>query len=767
MKILLLLLFSIINCKAQQFGFIKEKDSGETLIGVTIKNLKSGFASISNNYGYFSIKAQISDVIRFSMVGFKDTTIVTNEILNNKPQLIYLQRVDFYLKELVVTNKEENYSSGFESGKIHLSSNQIKQIPMLLGEKDPIKALQFFPGIQEISEGSSSISVRGGALGQNLMILDEATVYNANHLFGVFSTFNADPIKQMDAYKSGFPSQYGGRLSSIIDVRMREGNSEKIKISGGIGLISSRLLIEGPIKKSKSSFLISGRRTYLDQILIPFQSELEKTGYNFFDLNAKLNFVINPTNSIFISTYIGKDIFYQRNKIPRRNSFLLNNTNLNWGNLTSTARWNKIYNSKFFQNLSFIYTKYNMNFGENTSQDYLSPPRFENINMVSTIEDFSIKLDFDYFLNNNKQIKWGTVLTHHNISPRELFYETSTATESFKSYAKITSSLESAAYFSIIGKKNHFFYNLGLRVGYFQLIKIYTPEPRILIGYNFNTSQSISGSYTRMNQFLHLISNTGNGLPTDVWIPSSKNLTKASSDMISLSYNSDVTKKYNIVIESYYKWIFGNTAYKSGTNFLGIGQGINLEPFKYENSLLQGKSWNYGYEFMVQKKLGKLTGFAGYTLAWSIAQFDDLNEGKPFFNRQDRRHVIEATAFYHLKKRVKISSNFIFASGNALSFPNGIFFRENRFNNYLEIFSSPNNFRAESYHRLDLAILLETKKAKGSWEFSVYNLYNRKNPYNYDLNNNNNNQNRTQNVGITRQWLIPVLPSITYNFKIK
>lgn len=701
------------------------------------------------------------------MVGFKDTTIVTNEILNNKPQLIYLQRVDFYLKELVVTNKEENYSSGFESGKIHLSSNQIKQIPMLLGEKDPIKALQFFPGIQEISEGSSSISVRGGALGQNLMILDEATVYNANHLFGVFSTFNADPIKQMDAYKSGFPSQYGGRLSSIIDVRMREGNSEKIKISGGIGLISSRLLIEGPIKKSKSSFLISGRRTYLDQILIPFQSELEKTGYNFFDLNAKLNFVINPTNSIFISTYIGKDIFYQRNKIPRRNSFLLNNTNLNWGNLTSTVRWNKIYNSKFFQNLSFIYTKYNMNFGENTSQDYLSPPRFENINMVSTIEDFSIKLDFDYFLNNNKQIKWGTVLTHHNISPRELFYETSTATESFKSYAKITSSLESAAYFSIIGKKNHFFYNLGLRVGYFQLIKIYTPEPRILIGYNFNTSQSISGSYTRMNQFLHLISNTGNGLPTDVWIPSSKNLTKASSDMISLSYNSDVTKKYNIVIESYYKWIFGNTAYKSGTNFLGIGQGINLEPFKYENSLLQGKSWNYGYEFMVQKKLGKLTGFAGYTLAWSVAQFDDLNEGKPFFNRQDRRHVIEATAFYHLKKRVKISSNFIFASGNALSFPNGIFFRENRFNNYLEIFSSPNNFRAESYHRLDLAILLETKKAKGSWEFSVYNLYNRKNPYNYDLNNNNNNQNRTQNVGITRQWLIPVLPSITYNFKIK
>lgn len=767
MKILLLLLFSIINCKAQQFGFIKEKDSGETLIGVTIKNLKSGFASISNNYGYFSIKAQISDVIRFSMVGFKDTTIVTNEILNNKPQLIYLQRVDFYLKELVVTNKEENYSSGFESGKIHLSSNQIKQIPMLLGEKDPIKALQFFPGIQEISEGSSSISVRGGALGQNLMILDEATVYNANHLFGVFSTFNADPIKQMDAYKSGFPSQYGGRLSSIIDVRMREGNSEKIKISGGIGLISSRLLIEGPIKKSKSSFLISGRRTYLDQILIPFQSELEKTGYNFFDLNAKLNFVINPTNSIFISTYIGKDIFYQRNKIPRRNSFLLNNTNLNWGNLTSTVRWNKIYNSKFFQNLSFIYTKYNMNFGENTSQDYLSPPRFENINMVSTIEDFSIKLDFDYFLNNNQQIKWGTILTRHYFSPRELAYQSSRSFESFSSNAIKTLSLESAAYFNLIGKKSRIFYTLGARLGYFQNPQYITPEPRIVFGYNINSSNSISSSYTRMNQFLHLISNTGNGLPTDVWIPSSKNLTKASSDMISLSYNSDVTKKYNIVIESYYKWIFGNTAYKSGTNFLGIGQGINLEPFKYENSLLQGKSWNYGYEFMVQKKLGKLTGFAGYTLAWSIAQFDDLNEGKPFFNRQDRRHVIEATAFYHLKKRVKMSSNFIFASGNALSFPNGIFFREDRFNNYLEIFSSPNNFRAESYHRLDLAILLETKKAKGSWEFSVYNLYNRKNPYNYDLNNNNNNQNRTQNVGITRQWLIPVLPSITYNFKIK
>lgn len=767
MKRYLFLILLTTICKAQQFGFIKEKKSMETLNGVTAKNLRSGLSSISNNYGYFSINAKFSDKIRFSMVGYKDTIVTVFENSLNKPVVFYLEIEEKNLEELIITNKDENYSNIHETGKIQLSSRQIKEIPMLLGEKDPIKALQFFTGIQEISEGSSSISVRGGALDQNLMILDEATVYNANHLFGFFSTFNADPIKQMDAYKSGFPAQFGGRLSSIIDVRLREGNSKKMEISGGVGLISSRILIEGPIKKSKSSFLFSGRRTYLDQILIPFQSDKEKTGYKFFDFNAKLNFILNPFNSIFLSAYTGKDVFYQKNRIPRKSSFLLNNTNLDWGNITVSTRWNKIYNQKLFHNLSIFYTKYKMSFGESTIQDYLTPPRFENIKLNSTIEDFNIKMDFDYFLNNNKQIKWGTVLTHHNISPRELLYGTSTATESFKSYAKTTSSLEAAAYFSIIGKKDRFFYNLGLRVGYFQLLKIYTPEPRILIGYNFNTSQSISGSYTRMNQFLHLISNTGNGLPTDVWIPSSKNLTKASSDMISLSYNSDVTKKYNIVIESYYKWIFGNTAYKSGTNFLGIGQGINLEPFKYENSLLQGKSWNYGYEFMVQKKLGKLTGFAGYTLAWSVAQFDDLNGGKPFFNRQDRRHIIEATALYHLKKRLKISSNFIFASGNALSFPNGIFFREDRFNNYLEIFSSPNNFRAESYHRLDLAILLEPKKAKGSWEFSVYNLYNRKNPYNYDLNNNNNNQNRTQNVGITRQWLIPVLPSITYNFKIK
>jgi hypothetical protein len=750
---------------AQIHGYVLSSESNEKLEGVTIQNLSTMNISFSNNYGYFSIIGKRNDTLKFSYIGYEELNFLSDSINIKKPIEIELKRAKNTLESVIVKAKVDELYTSKSMGKVHLTAKSIKEIPMLLGEKDPIKALQFLPGIQEISEGSSSISVRGGEVDQNLLLLDEATVYNANHLFGFFSTFNADPIKEMNAYKGAFPAQYGGRLSSIIDVKMREGNNKKFAVEGGIGLISSRVMIEGPIKKNSSSFLISGRRTYADVLILPFQSERSKTSYHFGDLNSKVNFKLNAKNDIYFSAYTGKDIFYEKNKIPRRESFLLNNTSLEWGNITVSSRWNKIYSQKLFQNLSLIYTKYQMKYLENTTQDYLNPPRIEDFEMHSGIEDYSLKFDFDYYPYSDLSIKWGGILTQHQFSPRKLKYSTSENEPPFENNSTEVRNLEGAGYINFIGKHHKFFYETGLRLSYYQTPSQVSPEPRILVGYSMSPKQTLSFSYSKMNQYLHLISNTGNGLPTDVWIPSNRNLNKSSADILSLSLNIKPNDTYSLVFETYYKWIFGNTAYKSGVSFLGIGQGKPDTPFQWENSLTQGRAWNYGYEVGLQKSKGKLTGFAGYTLAWSISKFADINNGEPFYNRQDRRNILEMSLLYRMNKRLSLSSNVIFASGNALPLPNGVFFKEDRYNNYLEAYGGINSFRAENYHRVDLGLLLKSKKGNASWEFGVYNAYNRKNPYSYEISDKIDNNSRQQNVKIKRQWLLPVLPSITYNFK--
>lgn len=768
MKLFYFLFFLAIGQSFAQTlsGYVHDQETGESLANVNISVSNTRIYVQSNPYGFFSLQAAPGDSVIFSFLGYENNVLVVpNKSTEPLNTYISLKPVSTSLNEVTVTAKTNDIYKSTQPGRIRLDAKTIKEIPMLLGEKDPIKALQFLPGIQEVSEGSASLSVRGGDVDQNLMLLDEATVYNANHLFGFFSTFNADPISQLEAYKGAFPAQYGGRLSSIIDVRMRDGNKKEFHGEGGIGLIASRLLLEGPIIKNKASFLVSGRRTYADLLILPFQNDREKTGYNFGDLNAKLNFNLNQHNDLFFSYYAGRDSFYQKNKIPRRDDFLFNNTMLNWQNQTLTTRWNHIYSPKLFQNLTFIYTKYGMRFGENTTQDYLMPPRFQEVNLNSGIEDFSFKTDFDFFINNQLQMKWGGILTQHQFSPRNFNYNSSRSFEAFENNSELIESLEGAAYLSFKYETPQFFAETGLRMSYFQNTESLRPEPRFTIGKNLDSRNTLSFSYSKMNQYLHQISNTGNGLPTDVWIPATNLLTPSSADIISTSWFFKPSKGLNVTLEAYYKWIYGNTAYKSGVNFLGIGQGAATTPFEWENSLTQGRAWNYGYELSVQKTLGKWTGFGGYTLAWSISQFDDLNSGKPFYNQQDRRHIFETSVQFKPGKRISFAANFIFATGNALPLPERFFFREDRFNNYLEAFSGVNTFRAENYHRLDLSVQLKNKKNAGSWEFGVYNTYFKENPYNYDLKDNIDVQNRTQNVSILRSWLLPVIPSITYNFK--
>jgi hypothetical protein len=754
------------NSANQLGGYVKDSSNYEVLSFSTVKNIRNNQAITSNAYGFFSIPANVGDSIHFSFVGYKSLKIRISSLSQlQQIQTFYLIPDNNLLDEVTVTAQKEELFDKATPGKIRLTAKTIKEIPMLLGEKDPVKALQFLPGIQEVSEGSASLSVRGGDVNQNLMLLDEAVVYNANHLFGFFSTFNADAVTQLDAYKGAFPAQYGGRLSSVIDVRMRDGNKKELKGEGGIGLIASRLLLEGPIIKDKASFLISGRRTYADLLLLPFQNEREKTGYHFGDLNAKLHFNLNETNDLFFSFYTGKDKFYQKNKIPRRAGVLLNNTLLDWQNYTITSRWNKVYSSRLFQNTSLIYTQYRMNYQENTRQDYLTPPRFQEVKLHSGIEDISLKTGFDYFINNDLQIKWGGILTRHHFNPREFGYQSSRAVESFINHSDKIQTTEAAAYLNLKGNKKYFFFDAGLRLSYFSKPDYFRPEPRLILGKFINPRNTLSLSYSRMNQYLHQISNTGNGLPTDVWIPATENLKGSQADLLSTSYVLTPVDGFALSFEAYYKWIRGNTNYKSGANFLGIGQGAATTPFEWEKSLTQGRAWNYGYEITLQKTKGRLTGLGGYTLAWSISQFDDLNNGKPFYNRQDRRHIFEASVQYKASKRIALASNFIFATGNAIPMPEKLFFREDRFNNYLEAYSGMNAFRAENYHRLDVSVNLKNKKGNGSWEFGVYNVYFRKNPYNYDVYDKINTKDRTQYVTVSRQWLLPVIPSVTYNFK--
>lgn len=772
MKLILALFFLFFPFFAlcQISGKVQDAETGEWLSGVRIyvNNQKSTVQS--NSYGFFSINAKLSDTLNFYSVGYKRLQYVldakdfkTKDIVN----IYKLPQEEIKLDEVtVLANRQELFNKS-EMSKLSLSLADIKSIPMILGEKDPIKALQFLPGIQEISEGSASLSVRGGSADQNLMILDDATVYNANHLFGFFSTFNADPIIKIDAYKGAYPAQYGGRLSSIIDVKMREGNKKEFSVEGGIGLISSRLLLEGPLKTDKASFLIAARRTYADQLILPFQSEREKTAYHFGDINIKLNTTLNSKNTLHLSSYAGKDRFYQKNKIPRRESFLLNDVNLDWSNITLTTRWNKIYNDRLFHNASLVYSQYDMNFGESTDQDYLDPSRFESLSLNSGIRDFSSKIDYEYFLSNAVQIKWGGILTQHYFRPREFSYESSRGLDPIVNNSIRSSNLEGAVYGNISGDFSKIFYKLGARISYFENLNKPQLEPRFVIGYNVIHSQSLSISYARMNQFLHLISNTGNGLPTDVLIPSTVNLPRGRSDIIGFSYTHHFNSTWNFVFDSYYKWIKGNIAYRNGASFLGIGTGAGNEPFEWEDNLVQGQSWNYGYEFLIQKSKGRFTGFAGYTLAWSISQFDELNDGKPFYNNQDRRHILETSLVYQLRDRMKLSTNFIFASGNALTVADGVFFTKDKFSDYLELYSGFNRFRAENTHRLDLGLNLKSKKNNSSWDFSIYNVYFRKNPYQYTSREVLNSVDRTKTVFIARQWLLPIIPSVTYNFKLR
>ena len=661
-------------------------------------------------------------------------------------------------------------------GKVTLPIEQIKSVPAFLGEVDLLKVVQLLPGIRNAGEGTAGIYVRGGGPDQNLIMLDDAVVYNTGHLFGFFSIFNSDAIKNVSLIKGGMPAQYGGRLSSVLDISMKEGNNKTFQAEGGIGLIASRISLQGPIKKDKASFIISARRTYVDALTKPFikkSSQFYGSGYYFYDLNAKVNYRFSNKDRLYLSGYFGRDVFdFSNGKQDLK-------VNIPWGNATGTLRWNHVFNNKLFANTTAVYNDYNFTFAALQNN-------FE-IKLASGIRDLSFKQDFDYYPVQQHKLKFGLLYTHHRFTPSVVSGKQDSIVFNPLN-AQVKYANEGAIYvqddWEINGKWQM---NAGLRYSIFQQVgpnKIYTTdidgnrtdslvyekgktvktygglEPRLTLRYAINEGTSIKTSVTRNLQYIHLVSNSGTTLPTDLWVPSTYKV----KPQISWQYAAGLYKnfnnnKYETSIEVYYKSMDNQIEYKEGYTPNSLDDT--------ENSFVFGKGWSYGTELFINKVKGPLTGWIGYTLSWTWRKFPDLNFGEKYPAKFDRRHDLSVVAIYEYNKKWKFSATFIYGTGNATTLPQRFYFVGNVLS---QEYSRINQYRVPAYHRLDLSAILTPKKNairkwKTEWVFSVYNAYSRQNPYFIYFDQSGSPYDGTLQVQAKQVSIFPIIPSVTWNFK--
>jgi len=766
---LLVLFHSITSAQAQRYtisGFVQEAGSLEPLLGVNIYIPELGSGTSTNVYGFYSITLPVQDTLTlvFSYVGYqaKEARVPINK---DYELMIQLEPSGVFGEVKVEAKKEVTATEHAQMSKIEIPVYAIKALPALFGEKDALKVIQLMPGVQSGSEGQSGLYVRGGGPDQNLIILDDATVYNAYHLFGFFSLFNGDAIRSIELTKGGFPARYGGRLSSVIDINMKEGNKEAFHGEAGIGLISSRLTLEGPIQKGKSSFLFSARRTYVDVLIKPLTlSQGFNAGYFFYDMTGKVNFDLNKKNKLYLSAYTGRDKFYYKEKFEETRT----EADMHWGNFTSTLRWNHLIDKKTFSNASLIYSQYNLNIG--LKESYSGGDFALNFN--SGIQDIGFKYDIDYMPSIRHTIKTGFISTFHTFTPNAVVINESGGQFNYSKVQKYKT-LESGIYVQDDIKITSSWRALvGLRVSHFvaEGKQIARPEPRISTSYMLNKKTSFKASYAEMNQYIHLLSNTGVGLPTDLWVPATKRIKPQRSRQIAAGFSRDIKKpELTVSLEGYYKRSFDVVAYKEGASFLQIDDPFSGTEVSWENNVTTGKAESYGVELLVEKKLGKFTGWVGYTLAWVWLDFNDLNNGKRFHPRYDRRHDISVVGIYEISDHITLSGTWVYGTGNAISLPLGSYNMHgvhdvNNLNQGIvqgSYYGEKNTFRMAAYHRFDISLQLHKQKKyfERTWEISVYNLYNQKNPYFYYV-----QQQSTRNV-LKQVTLFPMIPSISYSIK--
>ncbi|MEJ5051466.1 TonB-dependent receptor [Chryseobacterium culicis] len=761
------LCFSTLAMAQQNYsvsGTVKDKKNGELLIGVSVKVSEDPTINVvANEYGFYSLSLPEGNyTLIISYPGYRDfeQQIKVDQNIKLDLPLLPAETEAKAIDEVVITGikKDKNLTSA-QMGAETLSIKNIEKLPVLFGEKDVMKTIQLLPGIKSNGEGSSGFSVRGGATDQNLILLDEAPVYNASHLLGFFSTFNSDALKDASIIKGNSPAQYGGRLSSVLDVKMKDGNNKDYNINGGIGLISSRLSVEGPIQKEKSSFIVSGRRTYAD-LFLKTNKDYKDNKLYFYDLNLKANYQINENNRIYLSGYFGRDVLG-----------LGDTFNTDWGNTTATLRWNSIISSKLFSNTSFIYSNY----------DYKISLKNDDtvFDLNSKIRDWNLKQDFTWFAGNKHSVRFGLQSIYHTLTPssasgttvssftRNPRYSWENAVyinDDYKATEKLTINYGARlSMFSVLGGDTFNTYENGvltdsqfLEKGKFG--KTYVNiEPRISANYRINEVSSVKGGYSRNTQNLHLLSNSNSGNPTDQWIGSSYTVKPEIADQISVGYSRNFNNNnYELNAEVYYKDMKNQIDFKNGAQ-IGFDTGSDVE-----SELLFGKGRAYGLELIAKKKSGKLTGWISYTLSKTERKINGINNNEWYNARMDKTHDLSIVATYQLNPKWSFSGLFVYSTGNAVTFPTGKYELNGQ---TIFQYSNRNADRMPAYHRMDLSATYEpssNKRFRGSWTFGIYNLYGRENAYTINF---EDNPDRPGTTRAMQTSLFRWVPNITYNFK--
>ena len=800
-SILLFLLFFVIGSTvlAQNYavsGEVRDNATGESIIGATvfIKNKNSG--AVTNSFGFYSITLPAGNYeMELRCVGYQ-TLLAPLKLQTNVHKDFELNPISFTGGSVIIEGTRKDNVGSTEMGKIEIGIDQIKKIPVIFGEVDILKTITLLPGVQSSGEGNAGFYVRGGGVDQNLILLDNSTVYNASHLFGFFSVFNADAVKNIEITKGGGPASYGGRLSSVLDINLKEGNSKSYHGAGGIGTIASRFTVEGPIKKDTSSFILSGRRTYIDVLAKPFMKpggSFNGSGYFFYDLNAKFNYRLSNRDQLFASMYTGKDVF----SFNSANAGF--STRIPWGNTTGTVRWAHQSGSKLFMNAILTYTDYNFKF--EGKQDQFT------FGLSSGIRDYGAKIQWSYFPNPTHRMKWGMDYTYHKFTPNNTYASSGDVNFDLGEQVKLYSH-EAAAYFQDDFDLNEKWrINAGLRVPYFMHVGPFTRytyppsnssvggstapittvydknekvadyigfEPRFNARYAINKASSFKMAMSRNLQFITLTSLSPSSLPTDVWLPSTDRLKPQLASQVSVGYfRNFFDDSWESSLELYYKDMRNQSDYKEGsTPDQTVGDNI-------DNLLVFGRGYSYGAEFFIKKRMGDFSGWVGYTWAKTMRVFEEVNNGKAYPTRWDRRHDLNVVLMYTLSPRVDLGFVFVYATGNAITLPVSRYFFEG---NLVQVYGERNSFRMAPYHRADFSLNVkgkltrsrfdaelnqlveEPRKFRSSWNFSVYNLYNRMNPYFIYFATKDTNNGGFQ-ITAKQVSLFPILPSITWNFE--
>lgn len=781
LMLICLLMLTTFSLQAQQqrytvSGYVKDEQSGESLIGISIGKPGTSIGTVTNEYGFYSLTLPAgTHEIQYSYMGYKAIKM-TFDLTSNKRQDIKLSTADRQLNEVVITSKQQEKNINTLNTSLNkLDIAEMKKLPTFMGEVDVLRAIQTLPGVNTVGEGAASFNVRGGAGDENLILMDEAPVYNSTHMLGFFSVFNPDAVKNINLIKGGFPAEYGGRTASVLDIRMKDGNNQKLGVTGGIGNIFSRLAVEGPIQKDKSSFIIAGRRSYMDVIMKPFmKGDMKDTKLYFYDLTAKVNFNLDKNNSLFVSGYFGRDVFGFGSQV-----------NMNWGNTTTSVRWNHIFNNRLFMNLTTYYTKYDYSLEFKSKETDANKQGYK---WTSNIINYGVKPAFTYYINSNNTLHFGVQSVLYTFKPGK-----GTGTDGETSneiLLKDKKALEGAVYLDHELKAGRFGVQYGVRLSGFQfrgkgtayyyadttagirkrldhttefgagktIADYYFLEPRISAKYKLNTTSAVKAAYSRSAQYMHQLSNTASPTPVDIWTPVTNNVQPQLTDQVTGGYFYNAPgDKFELSAEVFYKTMKNQLDYIDNSD-------LDLNEF-IEADLLASTGRAYGVELYVKKDVGNTTGWISYTLSRSERKTPGISQNEWFINRYDRTHNVNVVVSHEFTKRISMGANWVFASGTPATFADArLEFQD--WDIPYNTTEKRNNYRLKPFHRLDLSVTLkgkQLKRWKGEWVFSLYNVYARRNAYTVYFRQNEDDPNKKEAVRLS--IIGSIIPGITYNFK--